>query len=111
VSSAVCFTIFGIPALRKMAGFPNPNLPLVQVKLKNKLKLDPDRAEYHRATISWSLKDNALVAQSTGLQASSRLASMKSANGLLILPQKEGFYEIDTVVDAYLISEIFPTST
>jgi len=51
-------------------------------------------------------KKKCLVASSTGIQASSRLASMKSANGLLVLPQKEGVLEEDTPVDAYLIGSL-----
>jgi len=105
VSSSVCFSLFCVPALKKMAGYPNPLWPLLQVRLKNKLKLDPERPEYHRATIEFDTK-KCLVASSTGIQASSRLASMKSANGLLVLPQKEGVLEEDTPVDAYLIGSL-----
>jgi len=108
VSSSVCFYLFCVPALRKMSGHVNPQWPLLQVRLKNKLKLDPERPEYHRATIEYDIKKQCLTAASTGIQASSRLASMKSANGLLVLPQKEGVYEEDTVVDAFLIGSLTP---
>jgi molybdenum cofactor synthesis domain-containing protein len=58
--------------------------PVVKVDLGNaKIKLDPERPEYHRAVITW--KNDKLYAVSTGNQISSRLLSTKNANGLLIL--------------------------
>lgn len=34
---------------------PAPTLCFVQVRLTQDLKLDPERPEYHRATLQWSL--------------------------------------------------------
>ncbi len=94
VSSLVTFYLLGVPALRKLAGRPDPELTRVQVCLSEPLRLDAYRPEYHRATIHWdrSLHDGrgGLLAASTGNQASSRLLSMRSANALLELPQGDG---------------------
>lgn len=57
--------------------------------------MDP-RPEYHRVVLSWAPggvgdEDGLPTAYSTGNQISSRLLSMRSANGLLVLPsQAEG---------------------
>ncbi len=110
VSSLVTFYLLGAPALRKLAGWPNPRLTRVQVCLGQPLRLDPYRPEYHRATVRWetSLHEGrgALLADSTGNQASSRLLSMRSANALLELPQGEGVLEAGTTVTALLIGDV-----
>jgi gephyrin len=48
----------------------------------------------------------ALLADSTGNQASSRLLSMRSANALLELPQGEGVLEAGATVTALLIGDV-----
>lgn len=110
VSSLVTFYLLGAPALRKLAGWENPRLTRVQVCLGEPLRLDPYRPEYHRATVRWeaSLHEGrgALLADSTGNQASSRLLSMRSANALLELPQREGVLPAGAIVTALLIGEI-----
>ena len=110
VSSLVTFYLLGAPALRKLAGRPDPMLTRVQVCLSEPLRLDPYRPEYHRATVRWenTLYDGrgGLLAVSTGMQASSRLLSMRSANALLELPQGSGVLEAGSTVTALLIDEI-----
>ena len=68
----------------------------VTAQLSQTLKLDPDRPEYHRVTlqlqktISMSATTAASyvwMATSTGPQRSSRLASLRDAHGLAVLPQ------------------------
>ncbi len=90
VSSLVTFYLFGVPAMRRLAGWPDPHLRRVHARLAQPLRLDPHRPEYHRATLHWDPEGRAFVAVSTGSQASSRLLSMRSANALLELPQQEG---------------------
>lgn len=110
VSSLVTFYLLGAPALRKLAGWPNPQLPRVQVCLGQPLRLDPYRPEYHRAVVRWDAAlhegRGALLADSTGNQASSRLLSMRSANALLELPQGEAILEAGTTVTALLIGDV-----
>ncbi|MCL4829114.1 MAG: hypothetical protein KJZ95_17250 [Caldilinea sp.] len=110
VSSLVTFYLLGAPALRKLAGWPNPRLTRVQVCLSQPLRLDPYRPEYHRATVRWEMSlhegRGALLADSTGNQASSRLLSMRSANALLELPQGEGVLEAGATVTALLIGDV-----
>lgn len=110
VSSLVTFYLLGVPALRKLAGWPDPHLRRIQVYLGQPLPLDNYRPEYHRAILEWDARADGgrggLVAHSTGNQASSRLLSMRSANALLELPQGEGILPAGAVVSALLIGDL-----
>ena len=106
VSSLVTFYLFVVPALRKMAGWREPRLSQVQARLAQPLPLDAFRPEYHRATLHWDAEQHSFVASSTGSQASSRLLSMRTANALLALPQREGVLAVGDSVEALLIGEL-----
>ena len=106
VSSLVTFYLFVVPALRKMAGWQNPRLPQVKARLAQPLPLDAYRPEYHRATLTWDADQACFIAASTGSQASSRLLSMRTANALLALPQREGTMAAGESVDALLIGDL-----
>lgn len=109
VSSLVTYYLFVVPALRQLAGWPDPNLRRVQAHLAQPLPLDAYRPEYHRATLTWDQSLNSgqggYLASSTGSQASSRLLSMRSANALLELPQTEGVLPAGAVVSALWIGD------
>lgn len=109
VSSLVTFYLLTVPAIRQLAGWPNPHLRQVQAVLAQPLPLDDYRPEYHRATLQWdaSLHGGAggYLATSTGSQASSRLLSMRTANALLVLPQRKGELPTGSVVTALWIGE------
>ena len=108
VSAMVTFNLFVLPALRKLTGFPHPQLTSVKVKLVEPVNLDP-RPEYQRVVLSWEPGDVVPSATSTGSQCSSRLLSMRSANALLVLPaQSDSITRIDAgqFVDALIIGEI-----
>jgi len=106
VSSLVTFYLFAVPALRRLAGHPDPRLRRVQARLSQPLALDPTRPEYHRATLRWDGDIHCFVAESTGSQASSRLLSMRTANALLELPEQAGELPAGSLVSALLIGEI-----
>ncbi len=110
VSSLVTFYLMAVPAMRQMAGWPDPHLPRVQAHLAQSLPLDAHRPEYHRATLRWEPSLNqgrgGFLATSTGSQASSRLLSMRTANALLELPQRAGRLEAGDVVTALLIGPL-----
>ena len=106
VSSLVTFYLFAVPALRKMAGWREPRLRQVQARLAQALPLDAFRPEFHRATLHWDNRQGCFIASSTGSQASSRLLSMRTANALLSLPQREGILAPGELVDALLIGEM-----
>jgi gephyrin len=110
VSSLVTFYLLAAPAIRKLGGCADPQLPRMQVLLGEELKLDPHRPEYHRASLHWDPAarggQGAFVAASTGSQASSRLLSMRSANALLELPRGTGTLPPGAPVDALLIGDL-----
>jgi len=62
-------------------------LPIAKVSLAQDVKLD-HRPEYHRVYISVT-KEGGLTAVSTGGQRSSRVGSLRGANGLLALPSSK----------------------
>ena len=107
VSSLVTFYLLALPALHALAGRRDPGLRRVQALLSRPLRLDPDRPEYHRATVTWDPALNGgaggWLAGSTGNQASSRLLSLRGANALLELPQAAGELPAGSVVPALLI--------
>jgi gephyrin len=109
VSSMVTFYLLAAPALRRLAGWPDPHWRRVQAVLAQPLRLDAYRPEYHRATLTWDLTlhegRGGYRAVSTGSQASSRLLSLRTANALLELPQAEGELPAGSVVPALLIGE------
>lgn len=115
VSCIVCFNLVIVPTIRKLCGWANPNLCRVHAKVQESIKLDPDRPEYHRATVHWDESSAyghpCFVARSTGKQVSSRLLSMKSANALLELPQGRGFLAPGDVVPTLLIADIYNMHT
>ncbi|RIK37874.1 MAG: molybdopterin molybdenumtransferase MoeA [Chloroflexi bacterium] len=110
VSSLVTFYLLAVPALRALAGWPEPNLRRVQAVLAQPLALDPYRPEYHRATLQWDSTLHGGLggyrAQSTGNQSSSRLSSLRTANALLELPQAEGVLATGATVSALLIDNV-----
>lgn len=110
VSCLVCFHLFVVPTIRRLAGWTNPHLLRVQVRLLQPIKTDPVRPEFHRAIIRWIENDGSgnpgFVAESTGHQMSSRLLSMKSANALLELPATGLAVPAGTFVPAFVISDL-----
>lgn len=115
VSSFVCFNLVVVPALRKMAGWRQPQLRRVQVHTTSGLKLDPERPEYHRVVLQYGRLPDSCGAEragalgwfatTTGNQISSRLLSARSANALLELPRAEGRIEAGALVSALLIDD------
>lgn len=59
----------------------------VSVQLAHEIPLDKERPEYHRVRLHYSEKGKVWMATSTGVQRSSRLVSLRDADGLLVLPQ------------------------
>ena len=83
VSALVAFHLLTIPALKAMSGQDCTD-PVFQIAvLDHDLRLDP-RPEFHRAKLYFS-KDEWHV-ETTGMQQSSRILSLVSANGMIVLP-------------------------
>jgi gephyrin len=105
VSCLVTFNLFVLPSLHYASGITPAGLPRVLVILAHEFRLDPQRAEYHRAIVTLG-KDGLLHANSTGGQRSSRVGSLKSANALLCLPAGKETLSIGTKVEALLMGRL-----
>eukprot|EP00759_Apiculatamorpha_spiralis_P054187 PhF_6_TR6879/c0_g1_i1/m.9899/K15376/GPHN; gephyrin len=91
VSALVCFYLFVVPCVRKLLGFPESQAHLQSIKAiyeGEPLPLDVERPEYHRCNVTYNREKKIFLCKSTGLQASHRLLSLHTANGLMYLPCK-----------------------
>ena len=100
VSSLVSFEIFVRPALRALQGDARPERPTVQAKISAPIRPSPDRPEYQRVGLSW--REGAVWAASTGGQGSSRLLSLRGANGLLLVPAGDELLPVGTQLEAII---------
>jgi gephyrin len=105
VSAVVTFHIFVLPSLHHASGVSPAGLPKVLVILDHEFRLDPQRAEYHRAIVTLG-KDGLIHASSTGGQRSSRVGSLKSANALLCLPTGKEALPKGTKIEALLMGRL-----
>lgn len=105
VSAIVTFHLFVLPSLHHTAGISPAGLPKVLVTVDHDFRLDPQRAEYHRALLTLK-KDGCIHAISTGGQRSSRVGSLKSANGLLCLPTGNQSLNKGEKVEALLMGKL-----
>lgn len=103
-SALVTFHLFVLPSLHKQSGITPAGLPRVPVVLAHEFRLDP-RPEYHRVVVTVG-SDGQLAASSTGMQRSSRVGSLRSANALLCLPSGNGKLEKGGKVDALLMNAV-----
>ncbi len=100
VSALVSFEVFVRPALRALQGDRRPWRPRARVRLATPIQPADDRPEYQRVHVC--LAGAALEAYSTGEQGSSRLISLRGANGLLLVPPGERPYPVGTELEALL---------
>ncbi|RAL65612.1 hypothetical protein DID88_005284 [Monilinia fructigena] len=105
VSAIVTLHLFVLPSLHRASGISPAGLPKVPVTLSHEFHLDRQRVEYHRAIVTIA-KDGLLYASSTGMQRSSRVGSLKSANALLCLPTGTEDLPRGTKVEAILMSRM-----
>jgi gephyrin len=105
VSAVVTFHLFVLPSLHYGYGVSPAGLPKVLVTLDHEFRLDPQRAEYHRAVVTVG-SDGLMHASSTGGQRSSRVGSLKSANALLCLSAGKETLTKGTKVEALLMGKL-----
>ncbi len=101
VSALACFELFVRPALLTMLGRVAIDRPRVPVRLAAGAR-PGDRPEYQRAVVRVTSEGH-LVGETTGVQASSRLASWVGANALLMIPPGETPLEAGAVVQGLLL--------
>ena len=102
VSSLVTFELFIRTAIRQMVGASEVDRPTVPVTLEEPTS-PSDRIEYQRGIVRVG-PDGRLVARSTGMQRSSRLASFLGANAFLIIAPRETEYAAGETIQAMLLA-------
>jgi gephyrin len=105
VSAVVTLHLFVLPSLHFASGISPAGLPKMLVTLEHDIRLDPQRAEYHRAVVTLK-KDGVLYASSTGGQRSSRIGSLKSANALLCLPPGKEILRSRTTIEVLMMDTV-----
>ena len=80
-------------------------MPRCRVIMDEDVRCDAIREEYCRATVKAGM-DGTLHALTTGGQRSSRVGSLMKANGLLVLPVKDGLVRKGEQVDALMMGQI-----
>ncbi|KUJ16355.1 uncharacterized protein LY89DRAFT_707647 [Mollisia scopiformis] len=105
VSAIVTFHLFVLPSLHQASGIAPAGLPKIQVTLDHEFRLDPQRAEYHRAIVTLG-RDGVIHASSTGGQRSSRVGSLKSANALICLPAGKETLSKGSKIEALLMGKL-----
>ena len=73
--------------------------------LDEEIMCDPKRSEYHRVVLTAG-SDGLLHAISTGGQRSSKVTSLRRANGLLCLPAKELVIGKGEMVEALMMGAL-----
>ncbi len=104
VSSLVSFEVFVRPALRALQGDARPERAVVRARLSAPISPPHDRPEYQRVILSW--RDGTIWAASTGGQGSSRLISMRGANGLLLVPPGKRPYPMGAALEAIVTGSL-----
>jgi molybdopterin molybdotransferase len=98
VSVMVTFYQFVQPALRKLMGENQTEIPTMKVPSASKLKKRPGRLEYQRGIMERNDKGE-LVVRKTGAQGSGILSSMSQANCFIVLPIESSTVEPGAMVD------------
>ncbi|CAD6580078.1 MAG: hypothetical protein ASARMPRED_009343 [Alectoria sarmentosa] len=105
-SALVTSHLFVLPSLHFSSGREAPHgLPRAKVVLDEDVKCDPKRSEYHRVLLTAG-SDGLLHATSTGGQRSSKVTSLRRANGLLCLPARELVIGKGDMIDALVMGAL-----
>ena len=110
VSCLVSKALMVDPAVRRLQGLSSSKCLHSQIRVRTtqEYKLDPGRPEYHRVSVWFNNATQTFEAASTGFQRSSRLMSMRSANGLMLLPKGQGKTAVGTVMTVLLTDDLPP---
>jgi molybdopterin molybdotransferase len=84
VSTFVCFELFLRPAIRRLAGYADLDLPGVQARFTDDFRHEADRPTYHPAALTWGPEGWRVTA--VPWFGSADLRAFLQANALLVLP-------------------------
>jgi molybdopterin molybdotransferase len=97
VAAAVSFEQFGRPAILKMLGRHDVEIPTVQATLTERVENHGHRRHFVRAIVSQS-DSGAYMVKSAGDQGAGVLSSLARANGLLVIPEEIEVAEVGMVL-------------
>eukprot|EP00656_Telonema_subtile_P057375 TRINITY_DN9416_c0_g1_i1.p1 TRINITY_DN9416_c0_g1~~TRINITY_DN9416_c0_g1_i1.p1 ORF type:complete len:556 (+),score=162.62 TRINITY_DN9416_c0_g1_i1:146-1813(+) len=89
-SAMSTFQLLVCPLIKAMQAQPGVAGVPAKCRTLHPLKMDAERPEFVRARVWYDPDSHELVAQSTGVQQSSRLLSFRGSNALLHVPQGSG---------------------
>ena len=101
VAVMVTFSLFVTQAIRKLAGIPSPEIPLLKARSLQGLRKKPGRHEYLRGIVSKG-PDNQWQVEKTGMQGSGILTSMSRANCFIVLSADNDGVKKGELVDIQL---------
>jgi molybdopterin molybdotransferase len=105
VAVMVTFSLFVTHAIRKLAGAPSWEAPLLKVRSRQDLRKKPGRHEYLRGVVSKG-DNNEWQVEKTGMQGSGILTSMSRANCFIVLPAENDGVKKGDLVDIQLFDNI-----
>jgi len=105
VAVMVTFSLFVAHAIRKLAGAPPSETPLLKVRSLQDMRKKPGRSEYLRGIASKG-EDNEWQVEKTGMQGSGILSSMSRANCFIVLPAENDGVKKGDLVDIQLFEHI-----
>jgi molybdopterin biosynthesis enzyme len=97
VSSLVSYEMLARPALRAMAGHPDPLRPTIAGRAAEGFPRSPD-GRVHLVRVNIACEDGEVVARSVGSQGSHQLAATAASDGLAVVPDGAGL-EAGALVD------------
>jgi len=101
VAVMVTFSLFATHAIRKLAGGPTSETPLLKVRSLQDMRKKPGRDEYLRGIVSKG-ENNQWQVEKTGMQGSGILTSMSRANCFIVLPAENEDVKKGDLVDIKL---------
>ncbi|MEY9213868.1 molybdopterin molybdotransferase MoeA [Thermobifida halotolerans] len=103
VSAYVSFHLFVLPALRKMSGLPQEQLPSVRARLLAPVPSSPrGRRSYLRAVLDYDASEGeiAYTALPATRQGSHQLSALAATNALVVVPEQVTELPAGSVVEA-----------
>jgi molybdenum cofactor synthesis domain-containing protein len=97
VSSLVSFELLARPALRQMAGMPNPGRPWADAVADDGLARRPDGKVHYQRVVAGFGDDGRVHVRSVGAQGSHQLAATSLANAIAEIPDGDGVLPGGTV--------------
>ena len=105
VSTFVAFENFVRPALGRLCGSPNPELPRVRGALQSDMKQSPGRTAFLPARASWT--EAGWMVHPLTWRGSADIIGFSRANAMVMIPGDRAFVNRGEAVEALLLPDFF----